>query len=148
MQLFFHSSKELSSQSFQISTFVIKCIATNNYSESKFHFTFFNSCLKQICKSLRNINVLSTHVIEINFNTKWEIFLTVIQSLVFPTVYFIGKRRWIQTFSHPVCSHYIASSQVKHFKISKAPGISSFQFGQWVASHFFSRNVYIFEIRV
>lgn len=66
-----------------------------------------------------------------------------IQSLVFPTVYFIGKRIWIQTFSHPVCSHYIASSLVKHFKISKAPGISSFQFSQWIASHFFSRNVYI-----
>lgn len=64
-----------------------------------------------------------------------------IQSLVFPAVFFIGKH--IRPFPHPVCSHYIASSLAKHFKISKAPGISSFQFGQWIASHFFSRNVYI-----
>lgn len=59
----------------------------------------------------------------------------------FSTVFFIGKH--IRSFPHPVYSHYIASLLVKHFKISKAPGISSFQFGQWIASHFFSRNVYI-----
>ena len=37
---------------------------------------------------------------------------------------------------------YIGSSLEKHFKIFKAPGIWSFQFVQWIASHFFSRNVY------